>query len=106
MYLGCGVAGRKGSRRRRADRVRREEASLHGPAETHTRHPKTQDPRRITMNTPKTATAAEWLRARTALLSKEKELTRQHDELSKLRRELPWVRVEKDYVFHGPSGEQ
>jgi predicted dithiol-disulfide oxidoreductase (DUF899 family) len=106
MYLGRGVAGRKGSRRRRADRVRREEASLYGPAETHTRHTKTQDPRRITMNTPKTATAAEWLRARTALLSKEKELTRQHDELAKLRRELPWVRVEKDYVFHGPSGEQ
>jgi predicted dithiol-disulfide oxidoreductase (DUF899 family) len=48
----------------------------------------------------------EWLAARTALLAKEKEFTRQRDALSAARRELPWVKVEKDYVFDGPGGKQ
>jgi predicted dithiol-disulfide oxidoreductase (DUF899 family) len=47
----------------------------------------------------------EWLRARIAFLSKEKELTRQHDELSRQRRALPWVKVEKEYVFEAPEGK-
>jgi len=46
----------------------------------------------------------EWLKARTALLAKEKELTRRTDEVSRLRRELPWVKVEKPYVFDGADG--
>ncbi len=46
----------------------------------------------------------EWTRARTALLAKEKELTRARDEVSALRRALPWVRVATDYTFEGPSG--
>ena len=46
----------------------------------------------------------EWLQARRALLEQEKALTRQHDELARKRRELPWVKVEKDYVFDGPQG--
>src|SRR3954470_11544068 len=46
----------------------------------------------------------EWLKARLALLDAEKELTRQRDELSRRRRELPWERVEKSYVFEGPNG--
>lgn len=46
----------------------------------------------------------EWLAARRALLEKEKALTRQGDELSRLQRELPWERVSKEYVFDGPSG--
>ncbi|MDB4936392.1 MAG: hypothetical protein JWP87_3364 [Labilithrix sp.] len=50
--------------------------------------------------------AAEWERARRALLEKEKELTRARDALSKARRELPWERVEKSYVFDGPKGEE
>jgi predicted dithiol-disulfide oxidoreductase (DUF899 family) len=58
------------------------------------------------MTTPTIVTQEEWLRARKDLLTKEKELTRQHDELATLRRELPWVRVEKNYAFQGPSGEQ
>ena len=41
-----------------------------------------------------------------ALLAKEKELTRLRDELSRQRRELPWERVEKEYVFDGPSGKE
>jgi predicted dithiol-disulfide oxidoreductase (DUF899 family) len=46
----------------------------------------------------------EWLQARTALLMQEKALTRQRDELSRKRRELPWVKVDKNYVFDGPQG--
>lgn len=46
----------------------------------------------------------EWLAARKALLSKEKEFSRQRDALSAARRELPWVKVEKAYVFEGPNG--
>jgi predicted dithiol-disulfide oxidoreductase (DUF899 family) len=38
-------------------------------------------------------------------LSKEKELTRLRDELSRQRRELPWVKVEKPYVFDAPDGK-
>jgi predicted dithiol-disulfide oxidoreductase (DUF899 family) len=49
---------------------------------------------------------AEWTEARKALLSKEKELTRQRDELSRLRQELPWEWVEKEYVFEGPNGKE
>lgn len=49
---------------------------------------------------------AEWLAARKALLAEEKELTRQRDRLSAKRRELPWVRVEKDYAFEGPAGRE
>jgi predicted dithiol-disulfide oxidoreductase (DUF899 family) len=49
-------------------------------------------------------TKEEWLRARRALLEEEKALTRRRDELSRKRRELPWVEVEKNYVFEGPEG--
>ncbi len=47
----------------------------------------------------------EWLKARKELLAKEKEFTRLRDDISRLRRELPWERVEKDYVFEGPNGK-
>jgi len=46
---------------------------------------------------------AEWLVARKDLLTKEKELTRQRDALSAERRKLPWVRVDKEYVFDAPA---
>jgi predicted dithiol-disulfide oxidoreductase (DUF899 family) len=48
----------------------------------------------------------EWLEARKRFLDKEKEFTHLRDELSRERRALPWVRVEKDYVFDGPSGTE
>jgi predicted dithiol-disulfide oxidoreductase (DUF899 family) len=48
----------------------------------------------------------EWLRARRELLAKEKEFTRLRDELSASRRALPWERVEKNYVFDGPKGQE
>ena len=47
---------------------------------------------------------AEWIAARKALLAQEKELTRRRDDLARQRRELPWERVEKNYVFAGPDG--
>ena len=48
----------------------------------------------------------EWLAARKGFLAKEKEFTRLRDELSRQRRELPWVKVEKTYVFDGPNGKE
>ena len=48
----------------------------------------------------------EWIAARKAHLAKEKELTRAYDELSRQLRELPWVKVEKNYVFDGPNGKE
>lgn len=48
----------------------------------------------------------EWLKARLDLLEQEKALTRQQDELSRKRRELPMVAVDKAYVFEGPDGKQ
>ena len=47
----------------------------------------------------------DWLAARTALLAKEKENTRQRDALARQRRELPWVRVHEDYAFDAPQGK-
>lgn len=48
----------------------------------------------------------EWLQARIALLKQEKELTRLRDRLSEQRRDLPWVKLEKDYVFDDQDGKQ
>jgi predicted dithiol-disulfide oxidoreductase (DUF899 family) len=55
---------------------------------------------------PKVVSQAEWLAARKELLTKEKEFTRLRDELSAQRRELPWEKVEKQYVFEGPNGKE
>ncbi len=59
-----------------------------------------------TMERPKVVTRDEWLAARKGHLEKEKEFTRLRDELSRQRRELPWVRVGKEYVFDGPDGKK
>ena len=48
----------------------------------------------------------EWLAARKALLSKEKEFTRQRDRLAAERRELPWVKIGKTYAFEGLGGRE
>ncbi len=47
----------------------------------------------------------EWLKARTALLAKEKALTHELDALRAERRLLPWVKVEKPYLLEGPQGK-
>jgi predicted dithiol-disulfide oxidoreductase (DUF899 family) len=49
---------------------------------------------------------SEWLVARKDLLTREKEPTRLRDEVSRHRRELPWVKIEKEYVFDGPNGKE
>jgi predicted dithiol-disulfide oxidoreductase (DUF899 family) len=48
----------------------------------------------------------EWLKARKALLEKEKAFSRERDALSAARRDLPMVKVEKPYSFDGPNGKQ
>jgi predicted dithiol-disulfide oxidoreductase (DUF899 family) len=48
----------------------------------------------------------EWLAARKAHLADEKAFTKARDELSRKRRELPWVKVDKSYVFDGPGGKE
>ncbi len=48
----------------------------------------------------------EWIASRRRFLVKEKDFTRLRDELSRERRELPWERVEKDYVFESANGKQ
>ena len=58
------------------------------------------------MHHPEIGSGAEWLVARKDLLAREKEFTRQRDALSAARRALPWVKVEKEYVFEGPEGKE
>jgi predicted dithiol-disulfide oxidoreductase (DUF899 family) len=48
----------------------------------------------------------EWVEARKGLLKKEKEFTTLRDQLSQQRRDLPWVAVNKEYVFEGQNGKQ
>ena len=56
------------------------------------------------MTTHKTGTREQWLAARLKLLDAEKALTRQNDALAERRRQLPWVRVDKDYRFETDEG--
>jgi predicted dithiol-disulfide oxidoreductase (DUF899 family) len=53
----------------------------------------------------KVVSEQDWITARKELLAAEKEFTRQRDAISAKRRELPWVKVTKDYVFDGPTGK-
>lgn len=57
------------------------------------------------MDSPRIVSREEWLAARNALMTKEKELTRFRDQLAAERRALPWVKVEKRYVFDAPQGK-
>ena len=76
-------------------------------------HPKLPTRRRFNMATMTTApklskavSHSEWIEARRQFLAKEKEFTRLRDELSRQRRELPWEKIEKNYVFEGPRGKE
>jgi predicted dithiol-disulfide oxidoreductase (DUF899 family) len=53
----------------------------------------------------KVVSNTEWVEARLDLLAKEKEFTKLRDELSQARRNLPWERVSKNYIFDGPNGK-
>src|SRR5689334_25241533 len=54
----------------------------------------------------KVVSKEEWLKARLAHWAAEKEFTRKRDEVTRQRQELPWERVETNYVFQGPSGPE
>ena len=56
------------------------------------------------MTTHRIVSHDDWMKASKALLAREKEFTRQRDELAQARRELPWEKVEKTYVFDAPEG--
>ena len=58
------------------------------------------------MQQPKIVSRDAWVEARKAHLAAEKEFTQLRDRLSQERRELPWLRIEKDYVFDGPNGKE
>src|SRR5262249_35606860 len=47
----------------------------------------------------------EWLKRRIPLLEQEKALTKHRDVVSAERLSLPWVRIEKDYIFDAPDGK-
>jgi predicted dithiol-disulfide oxidoreductase (DUF899 family) len=58
------------------------------------------------MTLPRIVSRDEWRAERVKFLAKEKEFTKLRDELNAQRRELPMVRLEKDYTFTGPEGEK
>src|SRR6185312_11233149 len=63
------------------------------------------NPEEIEMALPQVVSREEWLVARKKLLAEEKAMTRARDALNTRRRELPMVRIDKDYVFEGPGGK-
>ena len=58
------------------------------------------------MNPNQVVPPEEWLAARLELLKKEKQFTRMRDEVTRHVRDLPWVKVEKQYDFEGPNGKE
>lgn len=58
------------------------------------------------IETHRVASRDQWFAERKALLTREKELTRLRDRIARERRALPWVRIDKDYVFDGPEGRR
>jgi predicted dithiol-disulfide oxidoreductase (DUF899 family) len=59
-----------------------------------------------TIEKPRVVSRDEWLAARRELLAKEKAHTRQRDVLAAERRALPWLKIEKQYVFDSPTGQR
>jgi predicted dithiol-disulfide oxidoreductase (DUF899 family) len=55
---------------------------------------------------PRIVSRDEWLAARRKLLAREKQLTRERDAVTAERRQLPWVKIEKNYVFDSPDGKK
>lgn len=70
------------------------------------RNQKKENPMTAMRTQHKIVSRDEWRKARLAHLAAEKEFTRKRDELSRQRRELPWERVEKNYVFDAPEGRR
>jgi predicted dithiol-disulfide oxidoreductase (DUF899 family) len=60
----------------------------------------------VSMEPHRVVSRDEWIRERKALLAREKAFTRARDELGAERRALPWVKIEKGYVFDTPGGKR
>lgn len=58
------------------------------------------------MNNINAVSREQWIDARRSFLAKEKEFTQLRDQLSEQRRALPWVKVDKEYLFEGPEGRE
>jgi predicted dithiol-disulfide oxidoreductase (DUF899 family) len=58
------------------------------------------------MQSHKIVSRDEWIAARRELLAKEKTLLKAKDDVRRDTRELPWVKVDKNYVFEGPNGKE
>ena len=58
------------------------------------------------IESPRVVSKEEWFRARKAHLKNEKALTRMRDLVARERRELPWVKLEKEYVFDTLEGKK
>jgi hypothetical protein len=108
VYCKRGVGGRRRDLHERVERGARDTSSIDNwHAETFVRPREKQNAKgeviMATMNIrkedSKVVSPAEWLAARKALLRKEKEFTRLRDDLSRQRRQLPWEKVEKEYVW-------
>ena len=67
---------------------------------------KTTNQQIAAMHKPPVVSADEWQKSWEELLVKEKELTRARDAMAAARRRMPWLAVEKDYVFEGPEGKR
>lgn len=59
-----------------------------------------------TVDNPKVVSREEWLTARKKLLAREKRLIHESDAVAAERQQLPWVKVEKNYVFDAPGGKK
>jgi predicted dithiol-disulfide oxidoreductase (DUF899 family) len=59
-----------------------------------------------TIENPNIVSRDEWLAARKKLLAKERQLTHKRDAIAAERRQLPWVKVEKNYIFDSPTGKK
>jgi len=59
-----------------------------------------------TIDNPRVVPREEWIAARKELLAKEKNLTKQRDAINAERRQLPWVKVDKEYVFDAPGRQE
>ena len=57
------------------------------------------------INNHKVVAENEWLEARLELLKAEKELTRHSDRVAQLRQQLPWVQLDKEYIFETNAGK-
>jgi predicted dithiol-disulfide oxidoreductase (DUF899 family) len=67
--------------------------------------PQDNEQKKTTMALPRIASRDEWLKARLKLLTQEKDIMRAQDAVTAQRRELPMVRIDKEYTFESPAGK-